>query len=142
MTQLPPMRRLEKDLDACGQLTVEQIRALAKQGIKTLIFNRPDQEEAGQPPTAELEAEAKSLGMTWHFQPVISGAVTDEQGVEFGRLLAASPRPVVAFCRSGARCGCLWALSKKDQMSGAALVEHLKQAGYDMPDFFQRLLQD
>lgn len=139
MAELPPMRQLEENLRTCGQLTAEQIRELAAQGVKTLIFNRPDQEEADQPSTLELQKLAESLGMQWVHQPVISGQVTDEQGVEFGRIYAAAAKPVVAFCRTGARCGCLWALSRKDQQPGQELVTQLQQAGFDMPDFFKRL---
>lgn len=139
MAELPPMRQLEENLRTCGQLTADQIRELAAQGVKTLIFNRPDQEEADQPSTLELQKLAESLGMQWVHQPVISGQVTDEQGVEFGRIYAAAAKPVVAFCRTGARCGCLWALSRKDQQSGQELVTQLQQAGFDMPDFFKRL---
>lgn len=136
---LPPMRRLSDTLQACGQLTEADIDALAEVGVKTLICNRPANEEEGQPDMAALEAHARGLGLEWFLQPVISGQVTDEQGDEFGRLLAQAPAPVVAFCRTGARCGCLWALSQRHQRSGAELVQALQQAGYDMPDFFRRL---
>ncbi|WP_114417697.1 TIGR01244 family sulfur transferase [Marinospirillum perlucidum] len=140
MTNLPPMRQLEEDLRTAGQLTSDDIRALARDGVKTLIFNRPDQETEDQPATQELQKTAEELGLHWVHQPVISGQVSDEEGREFGRIYAQAPKPVVAFCRSGARCGCLWALSKKDQESGEALVAKMQAAGFDMPDFFKRLL--
>lgn len=139
MMDLPYQRQLEDDLMTCGQLNTQQIKALAAAGIKTLIFNRPDAEEAGQPATAELQAQAEALGMQWIFQPVVSGQVTDAEGLEFGKLYSAATKPVVAFCRTGARCGCLWALSQKPYQSGNALVTKMKQAGFDMPDFFKRL---
>lgn len=139
MANLPPLRTLEADLRTAGQLNVEEIKALADDGVKTLIFNRPDQEGEDQPPTSELKKAAEDLGLHWVHQPVISGQVTQEQGKEFGQIYAQAPKPVVAFCRSGARSGCLWALSKKDQQTGEALVDQLKAAGFDLPDFFQRL---
>jgi len=139
MIDLPNKRQLEDNLTTCGQLNVEQIKALAAAGVKTLIFNRPDAEEAGQPSTAELQQQAEALNIQWIHQPVVSGQVTDEQGIEFGKLYAAAAKPVVAFCRSGARCGCLWALSQKQEQSGEVLVNRMKQAGFDMPDFFKRL---
>ncbi|KGK40860.1 hypothetical protein LH51_19055 [Nitrincola sp. A-D6] len=133
------MRQLTESLSTAGQLTADDVRALADAGVKTLICNRPDQEEPGQPRTAELQTLAESLGMQWIDQPVISGQVRDEQGDEFGRILDQSAEPVVAFCRSGARCGMLWALSQRHRVSGDKLVLALQQAGYDMPDFFKRL---
>lgn len=141
MIDLPYKRQLD-DLITCGQLTTEQIKALAEAGIKTLIFNRPDAEEVGQPATAELQKQAEALNVQWIFQPVISGQVTDEEGIEFGKLYDAAAKPVVAFCRTGARCGCLWALSQKNQQPGEALVSKMQQAGFDMPDFFNRLIAE
>lgn len=139
MAELPPLRQLEADLRTTGQLSVEDIKALAEEGVKTLIFNRPDQESEDQPDTAELKKTAEDLGMQWVHQPVISGQVTEEQGIEFGKLYAEAPKPVVAFCRTGARCGCLWALSQKGQKSGEELVVRMQKAGFDLPDFFKRL---
>lgn len=136
---LPYQRHLD-DLITCGQLTVADIQALAQAGVKTLIFNRPDAEETGQPPTTQLEQAATSLGMEWFFQPVISGQVTQADGQEFGRLYAQAAKPVVAFCRTGARCGCLWALSQLPSRAAEDLVAQMQQAGFAMPDFFQRLL--
>lgn len=136
---LPPMRQLTESLNTAAQLTAEDIQALADAGVKTLICNRPDQEEVGQPAAAELQALAESLGMQWFYQPVISGQVMDAQGDEFARILDQSPMPAVAFCRSGARCGMLWALSQRPIQSADKLVAQLQAAGYDMPDFFKRL---
>ncbi|WP_409523565.1 TIGR01244 family sulfur transferase [Nitrincola sp. MINF-07-Sa-05] len=136
---LPPMRQLTDSLRACGQLQADDIRALAKEGVRTLICNRPDQEEPNQPGSDELADLARQLGISWYYQPVITGQVTDEQGLEFGKILQQAEAPVVAFCRSGARCGTLWALSQKPERSGDELVAELKRAGYEMPDFFKRL---
>lgn len=136
---LPPMRQITDTLRACGQLTQADIDALAKQGVKTVICNRPDDEEPGQPSSANLQTYVESLGMQWFYLPVISGQVEDSQGDEFADILSQAETPIVAFCRSGARCGMLWALSQRQQQSPDELVNHLKKAGYDMPDFFARL---
>lgn len=136
---LPPMRQLTETLSTAAQLTAADIQALADAGVKTLICNRPDQEENGQPRAIELQALAESLGMQWFYQPVISGQVMDAQGDDFGRILDQAPMPAVAFCRSGARCGMLWALSQRQVQSADKLVTQLQAAGYDMPDFFKRL---
>jgi len=137
---LPTMRQLTDTLSACAQLTQEDIKALSEQGVKTIICNRPDHEEPEQPSAASLQAYAESLGLQWFYQPVISGQVVDSQGDEFAEILAQAGTPIVAFCRSGARCGMLWALSQRRQQEPKMLVEHLKSSGYDMPDFFARLM--
>ncbi|WP_151671570.1 TIGR01244 family sulfur transferase [Nitrincola schmidtii] len=137
---LPAMRKITDDLSACAQLTQDDIKALSEQGVKTLICNRPDDEEPEQPSSASLKAYAEELGLQWFYLPVISGQVEDGQGDEFGQILAQAKTPIVAFCRSGARCGMLWALSQRKQQDPKALVDQLKVSGYDMPDFFARLM--
>ena len=137
---LPVMRQLTDTLSACAQLTQADIKALSEQGVKTIICNRPDHEEPDQPSAASLQGYAESLGLQWFYQPVISGQVEDSQGDEFAEILAQADTPIVAFCRSGARCGMLWALSQRKQQEPNMLVEHLKSSGYDMPDFFARLM--
>lgn len=137
---LPAMRQLTDTLSACAQLSQADITALSEQGVKTIICNRPDHEEPEQPSAASLQAYAESLGLQWFYQPVISGQVEDSQGDEFAEILAQAATPIVAFCRSGARCGMLWALSQRRQQEPKMLVEHLKSSGYDMPDFFARLM--
>ena len=138
--QLPPMRKITDNLSACAQLTQSDIKVLSEQGVKTLICNRPDYEEPDQPSSASLQAYAEGLGLQWFYQPVISGQVEDVQGDEFAEILSQAKTPIVAFCRSGARCGMLWALSQRKQQDPKALVDQLKASGYDMPDFFTRLM--
>lgn len=136
--QLPYLRQLAS-LPTAGQLTSEQLAQLAELGIKSVIFNRPDAEEAGQPSLASLEAAARQAGLTFHHQPVISGELTLEDGQEFARLCQELPQPVLAFCRTGARCGCLWALGELGKQSAASLISQMQAAGFAMPDFFNQL---
>lgn len=138
---LPPMRQLTDTLSACAQLTHADIQMLAAQGVKTLVCNRPDDEDPEQPSSESLRVYAEELGMQWFFQPVISGQVEDQQGDEFADILEQAEAPIVAFCRSGARCGMLWALSQRRQQTPQALIKHLQLLGYDLPDFFARLLR-
>jgi uncharacterized protein (TIGR01244 family) len=44
---------LEPGLSVAGQLDRADIDALARTGIRTIINNRPDDEDAGQLPAAE-----------------------------------------------------------------------------------------
>lgn len=137
---LPNIRQITESLGACAQLNVSDIEALAATGVKTLICNRPDYEDPEQPTSSSLQASAEKLGLEWHYLPVISGQVEVSQGEEFARILAKAKSPVVAFCRSGARCGMLWALGQRSHQDPQKIVNQLKEAGYDMPDFFEKLL--
>lgn len=80
------------------------LQKIAALGDKTLINNRRDSEVgAGQPTSAQLEAAAKDAGLRYAHLPVIRGQITEPQARKFVELLATSPKPVLAFCRSGAR---------------------------------------
>jgi uncharacterized protein (TIGR01244 family) len=48
--------------------------------------------------------------LTYHYLPVVSGAITPEQVVQMAELVNNAAQPVLAFCRSGARSTQLWSL--------------------------------
>ena len=46
-----------------------------RSGYRSIMCNRPDGEDPGQPPVAEIRAEAERLGLAFAFVPVISGGI-------------------------------------------------------------------
>jgi sulfide:quinone oxidoreductase len=74
----------------------------AAMGFKTVVCNRPDGEEAGQPTMAMNKLAAEKAGLVYLALPV-SGMPTAEQGAAFAALLADAPSPVLAHCKSGGR---------------------------------------
>ncbi|HEX4896713.1 MAG TPA: sulfur transferase domain-containing protein [Solimonas sp.] len=79
--------------------------ALAAQaGFRSVVNNRPDFEHGpDQPTNAAIEAAAKAAGLEYRFLPVSGGHQTPEQIEAMARLLDELPRPLLMFCRSGAR---------------------------------------
>lgn len=95
------------------QLAPSDVADLARQGFKTLINNRPDGEGgAAQPSSAELEHATCAAGLHYVYLPVVGGAITAAQVGAMRSALAAAPRPVLAFCRSGARSTQLFHLAQ------------------------------
>ncbi len=87
-----------------GQIDASHLAAIAKQGYKSVINNRPDGEGGpNQPTNAEIQAEAERLGLNYVYLPVVPSAITQAQVVEMAHLLKTMPSPILAFCRSGAR---------------------------------------
>jgi len=87
-----------------GQIDPSHLAAIAEQGYKSVINNRPDGEGGpDQPTNAEIQAEAEKLGLNYVYLPVVASAITQAQVVEMARLLKSMPHPILAFCRSGAR---------------------------------------
>ncbi len=103
-------RRLADILSVSPQIAVEDVAAIAGAGFRSIVCNRPDGEDPGQPRFAEIAAAAAAAGLRAVHQPVASGAVTAVDGAMFAAILADLPKPVLAYCRSGARSTTLWSL--------------------------------
>ena len=113
------------------QILPEDIAEIAAAGFKVLINNRPDGEEVGQPPDADIAAAAALAGIEYHHIPVTAMNFPGA-GIETMRALFNNPeRPVLAFCRSGTRCANLWVVTRDDgQRMDAAQSAH--SLGYDL----------
>ena len=65
---------------------------------------------------ADIEKAALAVGLYFAYLPVISGQITRDQVLEMAALLEELPKPVLAYCRSGARSANLFHLTQ--QLSG------------------------
>jgi uncharacterized protein (TIGR01244 family) len=105
------IRHLTPDFAVTGQIVADDVSAIVAQGFKSLICNRPDNEEANQPGASGIEKAARGAGLGYSFIPVVSGALTDDNARDMAGALKALPRPILAYCRSGARCANLYQLA-------------------------------
>ena len=131
-------KKINDSYSVSGQVTVDDIAQLKSEGVKTLVCNRPDHEDAGQPEVETIKAVAEMAGLAFYFLPVPSGQVTQSQGEEFSHILDKAPKPIHAFCRSGTRCTILWAITQL--MAGEdkiAVIKKAANAGYDLSKTFQ-----
>ena len=107
---LNDVRQIGPALWTASQLQADDFAAAAQQGFCTIINMRPDREEQGQPAAETLRVAAERAGLRYEFLPVISGQFTEQNIVDFARQVAALPKPILTFCRTGTRCTNLWAL--------------------------------
>lgn len=135
------LRKIDDQITVAPQITVDDVAEIARQGFKTLVANRPDQEEPGQPAMAELEAAAREHGLKWVYMPVESGNITDQDVDQFAPMIQQADKPVLAFCRSGTRCTVLWALSSARDTSAEEIFTKARNAGYDIRGLAPRLAQ-
>ena len=133
------VRRVSDELAVSPQISVADVGEAAAQGFKAIVCNRPDGESADQIAFGEIEAAAKAKGMEIVWQPVISGQMSDDEGVRFGEIVEGLPGPVLAYCRSGTRCIMLWALSQAGKKPTADIVRQAAEAGYDLSAMAPRL---
>ena len=99
-----PIRQVADDVCVAPQLAPESMAEAARAGFKSVINNRPDHEHGpGQPTSAEIEAAARAAGLEYRHLPVDGAYQSPQEIAAFAKLLAELPRPILAFCRSGAR---------------------------------------
>lgn len=105
-----PIRQIDADVCVAPQLDAAAMQALADQGFKSVINNRPDFEGGpDQPTSAQVEAAARAAGLEYRHLPVSGAYQSPEEIAQFRALLGTLPRPILAFCRSGARSTKLYA---------------------------------
>ena len=126
------IKHLHGDLSVSEQIKLADLKDIAASGIKTVINNRPDGEAPRQPRSETLSKRAQELGLTYHYIPVISGDMTDENVSDFAKVLDKTNGPVLAFCRTGTRSTTLWAKSQKGLMSADTIISEASEAGYDL----------
>lgn len=70
-----------------GQPTLEDFKALAAKGVKTIINTRLPSEDQGELPPERAKAEVEALGMTYINIPVSSSEFSDESLAEVSRAI-------------------------------------------------------
>jgi uncharacterized protein (TIGR01244 family) len=130
---LPALAELAPGLSAAGKLDRSDIEALAAAGVRTIVNNRPDDEDPGQLPAAEARRVAQSHGIAYHHIPVTAASLTRADVDAFAAVLASAPAPIVVHCRSGTRSTLLWSLTRMDQGDDpAGLVAQAARNGIDI----------
>ena len=95
-----------------GQLFEHDVRLMAKQGVRSIMNNRPDGESMGQPLSADLEKIAEELGMTYLNLPIDPRAINKQEVEAFAKACDELERPLLIFCRSGARSTTVWEMAE------------------------------
>lgn len=126
------IRQLSEDFSVCPQINADDLQTIWDAGFRSLICNRPDDEEAGQPRVADVKAAALELGLEFTFIPVSSIADTSGQVAETRQVLAGLAKPVLAYCRSGTRCTVIWSQMQLGVMPPREILAATAAAGYDM----------
>lgn len=90
------------------QISAMDVAELAAQGFKSIICNRPDGEEGGQPPFANIEQACKDAGVEFRYLPITHSGMSPESLTEISAAFAELPKPILGYCRSGARSNMAW----------------------------------
>lgn len=130
MTQF---HRVTPDFAVAGQIELADIARAATEGYRTLVNNRPENEEPGQPSETEIKAAAKAAGLSYRALPY-TGQPPPGVVAETAALLEETNGPILAYCRTGRRSITAWALA--EALSGAHTPDEIialaAKAGYDL----------
>lgn len=126
-------RKIVEGVYASPQIGLPDVELARTMGVSLIVNNRPEMEEPGQTPGAEIEAAARAAGIGYVAIPVTHAGFSEPQVAAMAKALEGATGPVLAYCRSGTRSTLLWALAEAstgadpDELTAAAA-----QAGYDL----------
>lgn len=127
------MLQIELNIFIGGQINLTDMERLSAMGLRAIVNNRPDHEETGQPPSAAVEAAARSFGMAYTHLP-ISGGFSAQAVEDAGQ--AIRTMPVLMFCKLGMRSAALWALARAAEGADPdQLLMAAANVGYDLRMF-------
>jgi uncharacterized protein (TIGR01244 family) len=106
------IRYIDEHYAVAPQLSPEHMRQVAQVGFRTVVNNRPDFEDPSQPSAAAIELAAREAGLHYVHIPVGGQHTADISAQTLRDALADVPRPILAFCRSGARSQMLYLVAK------------------------------
>lgn len=108
------IRQIDDKTLISGQLAPDEVAGLKTQGVTLLVNNRPDNEDEGQPLSAEMEAAAREAGLDYRHVPIRYGIGPSEVEAMRDALRAMGDGKMLAFCRSGNRSALAWAVARAD----------------------------
>jgi uncharacterized protein (TIGR01244 family) len=126
------IRRLSETFSVAPQIELGEIDAVKEAGFGFVVNNRPDGEAFDQPDGADMEAAALEAGLGYCAIPIDHSGFSVEQVAALSALMV-SPRPILAYCRSGTRSAMLWALASAARGADIeGIIDSAMTAGYDV----------
>jgi uncharacterized protein (TIGR01244 family) len=128
-----PVTKLSEKLSISSQPSIDDIQSLRHEGFSTIINNRPDNEEPGQPGTETEAQEAKHCKLSYSFIPVTAASITEADVRAFQRAVDESEGPVLAHCQTGKRSLNLYLIGEvlDGRMTADEVVEFGRSRGFD-----------
>lgn len=97
------IRQIDDEYAVTGLVDAADLDRIKELGFKSLVCHRPDHEAPDQALYADIEARAAELGLDIRHIPVTAAGMSAENVTAMVDALDDFPRPMLGFCRSGAR---------------------------------------
>jgi uncharacterized protein (TIGR01244 family) len=109
----PQVQALHDDFSVAAQLNESDMVWASQAGFRSVVNNRPDFEGGvDQPMDGAMAVAAQAIGLVYCYLPVQSAVQKPQEVAAMAELLQTLPKPVLAFCRSGARSARLYAAAQ------------------------------
>ena len=126
------INRLSPDYSVAPQIVIEDVATIVNAGFKSVICNRPDQENPVPCQIEAIKAVALAAGLEFAENVFDSDSFGSEKVKRQTELLKQMPSPVLAYCASGNRCSVIWAFSLAGTLEIDAILEATTHAGYKL----------
>jgi uncharacterized protein (TIGR01244 family) len=97
------IRRIDDEYSVTGQISVDDLDEIKALGFQSIVCHRPDHESPDQPLFDYIASRAEELGFIVAHIPVGPMGVTEDAVGSMVDALDEFPRPMLGYCRSGAR---------------------------------------
>ena len=106
---MKPLTTIDDNFSTSPQINARDLTDIKAAGFKSIICNRPDDEDGGAHPDHNLlESEAKELGLQFAYLPVVPGQINEANVEQFKTLISELPGPILGYCRLGIRSKTLY----------------------------------
>jgi uncharacterized protein (TIGR01244 family) len=128
--------KIRDEVSVGAQPTQADVQQLARDGFKTVINLRVENEEEGQLNPIDEAQMVRGEGMEYLHIPVISSQIREGQVDEFHDALDSLPKPVFVHCAKGKRAGILSLMdqARREKWSGKETLSRAKQMGWEITD--------
>jgi uncharacterized protein (TIGR01244 family) len=110
---IPNLQQVSEEISIAAQMRVEHVQSAANLGFRSIICNRPDEEEGEhQTPHQEIAQACARNGLEFSYFPVSPADHTEQQARTMRDYINQSPKPALIYCRSGRRSKALLAQSE------------------------------
>ncbi len=106
------IRQINDEYAVTGQITVKDLDEVKAMGFQSIVCHRPDEEEPDQPHFSDIAARAAELGIEVKHVPVGRMGVDADAVTGMVDALDELPRPMLGYCRSGARSTAIYEKSQ------------------------------
>ena len=106
--ELMKIYKVTEEYSVCGQISAMDVAEIKAAGFKSIMCNRPDGEEFGQPKAETIKKATEEHGLKFFFLPFGQAGIDENLLNNFREVVSGDNDPVFAYCRTGNRCGMLW----------------------------------